>query len=338
MKPPSIMFLNPSGRFEVGKKVCLSVTSFHPELWQPAWGIRTILEALLAFLPMPADGALGALQWRPDERRKLAAASQTWRCPCCGPIAELVEGGADDKVLGDGEAATAAFDAPVLPWDEGRAAAPAAAAPAAPPAAPAPATPPAAQRESSDADDAVLEVAPPPDPARAAATEETKDSRDPAPAVAPSLPEASEPAPATSRAAGAEETKAPEPAVAPADNISLNIRVDYSGGQTFFKIKRKTKMRKVFDAFATQIGVPVTSLIFEWRGGRVGGGQTAAMIGLRDSDQLDAKFIAPGVVTPEPAPPQLAAPAGPVPTVIVDSLIAVVSVALVAVVAHKYLS
>ena len=127
MKPPSIMFLNASGRFEVGKKVCLSATSFHPEHWQPAWGIRTILEALVAFFPTPADGALGALQWRPDERRKLALESQTWRCPCCGPIAELVEGGADERVLADGEAASAAFDAPVLPWDEGRAAAPAAA-------------------------------------------------------------------------------------------------------------------------------------------------------------------------------------------------------------------
>ena len=124
MKPPSIMFLNASGRFEVGKKVCLSATSFHPEHWQPAWGIRTILEALVAFFPTPADGALGALQWRPDERRKLALESQTWRCPCCGPIAELVEGGADERVLADGEAASAAFDAPVLPWDEGRAAAP----------------------------------------------------------------------------------------------------------------------------------------------------------------------------------------------------------------------
>ena len=57
MKPPSIMFLNASGRFEVGKKVCLSATSFHPEHWQPAWGIRTILEALVAFFPTPADGA-----------------------------------------------------------------------------------------------------------------------------------------------------------------------------------------------------------------------------------------------------------------------------------------
>ena len=64
MKPPSIQLLTPSGRFEVGKKICLSATSFHPEHWQPAWGIRTIIEALIAFFPTPSDGALGALEWR----------------------------------------------------------------------------------------------------------------------------------------------------------------------------------------------------------------------------------------------------------------------------------
>ena len=41
-KPPSIALLNKSGRFEVGKKICLSVSSHHPEQWQPAWGIRTL--------------------------------------------------------------------------------------------------------------------------------------------------------------------------------------------------------------------------------------------------------------------------------------------------------
>ena len=44
--PPSILLLNPSGRFEVNKKICLSMSNYHPELWQPAWGIRTIMEAL----------------------------------------------------------------------------------------------------------------------------------------------------------------------------------------------------------------------------------------------------------------------------------------------------
>jgi len=50
-KPPSIALLNASGRFMVGKKICLSVSSHHPEHWQPAWGIRTIITALIAFFP-----------------------------------------------------------------------------------------------------------------------------------------------------------------------------------------------------------------------------------------------------------------------------------------------
>ncbi|KAJ8602419.1 hypothetical protein CTAYLR_001221 [Chrysophaeum taylorii] len=90
-KPPSIMLLTPNGRFETNKKICLSLTAHHPEHWQPAWGIRTILEALIAFFPTPADSSIGALQWRPDERSALAVASRDWVCPQCGPVAALLE-------------------------------------------------------------------------------------------------------------------------------------------------------------------------------------------------------------------------------------------------------
>lgn len=68
-KPPNIVFMNPSGRFETGVKVCLSFSAHHPELWQPAWGIRLILEALISFLPTPADGAIGSLDWSSNERK-----------------------------------------------------------------------------------------------------------------------------------------------------------------------------------------------------------------------------------------------------------------------------
>ena len=44
-KPPSIFLLTPNGRFETGRKICLSVSAHHPESWQPAWGVRTILTA-----------------------------------------------------------------------------------------------------------------------------------------------------------------------------------------------------------------------------------------------------------------------------------------------------
>lgn len=37
-KPPNIMLLTPNGRFEVRKKICLSISAYHPEEWQPAWG------------------------------------------------------------------------------------------------------------------------------------------------------------------------------------------------------------------------------------------------------------------------------------------------------------
>lgn len=89
-KPPHIIFLTPSGRFETNTKICLSFSAYHPELWQPAWGIRLILEALISFLPTPGDGAIGALDWSPAERKRLAKESQKFCCPQCGPITKLL--------------------------------------------------------------------------------------------------------------------------------------------------------------------------------------------------------------------------------------------------------
>jgi ubiquitin-conjugating enzyme E2 J1 len=82
-KPPNIIFLTKSGRFDIHTKVCLSFSAFHPELWQPAWGIRLILEALIAFLPTPADGAIGSLNYTIIERQILAKQSVDYYCPVC---------------------------------------------------------------------------------------------------------------------------------------------------------------------------------------------------------------------------------------------------------------
>ena len=53
MKPPHIIVLTPNGRFEVGKKICLSISGHHPESWQPSWSIRTALLAIIGFMPTP---------------------------------------------------------------------------------------------------------------------------------------------------------------------------------------------------------------------------------------------------------------------------------------------
>jgi ubiquitin-conjugating enzyme E2 J1 len=115
-KPPHIVFLTPSGRFETGTKVCLSFSAFHPELWQPAWGIRLILEALISFLPTPADGAIGALDWSPAERRRLAARSASYECPRCGRAAALLPRKKDEGGGGGGKPpASASASAPGKP-------------------------------------------------------------------------------------------------------------------------------------------------------------------------------------------------------------------------------
>lgn len=82
-KTPDIILLTPNGRFELGRKICLSISNFHPEQWQPAWGIRTVLIAVRALLPTPCVGALGSLDFPKDERRRLAKKSRSWRCDSC---------------------------------------------------------------------------------------------------------------------------------------------------------------------------------------------------------------------------------------------------------------
>ncbi|XP_033846880.1 ubiquitin-conjugating enzyme E2 J1 [Periophthalmus magnuspinnatus] len=84
MKPPSIILLTPNGRFEVGKKICLSISGHHPETWQPSWSIRTALLAIIGFMPTKGEGAIGSLDYTPEERRALAKKSQDFCCEACG--------------------------------------------------------------------------------------------------------------------------------------------------------------------------------------------------------------------------------------------------------------
>ncbi|XP_069582470.1 ubiquitin-conjugating enzyme E2 J1 [Ranitomeya imitator] len=84
MKPPSIILLTANGRFEVGKKICLSISGHHPETWQPSWSIRTALLAIIGFMPTKGEGAIGSLDYTPEERKALAKKSQEYFCDACG--------------------------------------------------------------------------------------------------------------------------------------------------------------------------------------------------------------------------------------------------------------
>ena len=50
MKPPSVMMLTPNGRFACSRRLCLSMSDFHPESWNPMWSVSTILMGLYSFM------------------------------------------------------------------------------------------------------------------------------------------------------------------------------------------------------------------------------------------------------------------------------------------------
>ena len=39
LKPPGIEMITPNGRFEVNKRICMSMSDYHPETWNPAWNV-----------------------------------------------------------------------------------------------------------------------------------------------------------------------------------------------------------------------------------------------------------------------------------------------------------
>ena len=74
MRPPRFKVLTPSGRFEPGERLCLSMSDYHPESWNPAWSVETLLVGLLSFM-YEESNAIGSLSRSAREREKLAKKS-----------------------------------------------------------------------------------------------------------------------------------------------------------------------------------------------------------------------------------------------------------------------
>ena len=60
-----------------------------------------------------------------------------------------------------------------------------------------------------------------------------------------------------------------------------------TGEETYFKIKKTTKMQKVFESYASRKGVQVSSLRFLLDGDKIAPEQTPKMLELEDQDQID---------------------------------------------------
>lgn len=70
-KPPSIYMYTPNGRFKPNKRLCLSISDFHPDTWNPAWSASTILTGLLSIM-LENSPLLGSCESTTYEKKKLA--------------------------------------------------------------------------------------------------------------------------------------------------------------------------------------------------------------------------------------------------------------------------
>uniref|UniRef100_I1MK79 UBC core domain-containing protein n=1 Tax=Glycine max TaxID=3847 RepID=I1MK79_SOYBN len=73
-KPPGISMTTPNGRFMTQKKICLSMSDFHPESWNPMWSVSSILTGLLSFM-MDNSPTTGSVNTTTAEKQRLAKSS-----------------------------------------------------------------------------------------------------------------------------------------------------------------------------------------------------------------------------------------------------------------------
>ncbi|CAM9444958.1 unnamed protein product [Chrysoparadoxa australica] len=79
LKPPSVMMLTPNGRFHCGRRLCLSMSDFHPESWNPMWSVSTILMGLYSFM-LESAPTVGSMSSSEEQKRALANQSLSYNC------------------------------------------------------------------------------------------------------------------------------------------------------------------------------------------------------------------------------------------------------------------
>ena len=65
------MMFTPSGRFKTNSKICTSFSDFHPESWNPLWGVNSICIGLISFM-VSDERSQGTQEATYDHRRAFA--------------------------------------------------------------------------------------------------------------------------------------------------------------------------------------------------------------------------------------------------------------------------
>jgi ubiquitin-conjugating enzyme E2 J2 len=69
--------ITPSGRFECNQRICLTISDYHPESWNPVWKVESIIMGLLSFM-LSEEHSVGTMHISAGERKKFAKASRDW--------------------------------------------------------------------------------------------------------------------------------------------------------------------------------------------------------------------------------------------------------------------
>lgn len=75
--PPAILMYTPNGRFQPGAHICLSISNFHPESWNPAWGFSSIILGLQSFF-YSNENATGVTDHSSSSRKYFAKQSMAY--------------------------------------------------------------------------------------------------------------------------------------------------------------------------------------------------------------------------------------------------------------------
>ncbi|KXS15337.1 UBC-like protein [Gonapodya prolifera JEL478] len=76
-KPPAIKIITPNGRFQTDFRLCLTMSDYHPNTWNPAWSVSTILTGLLSFM-LEETPTTGSIETSRAEKVALAHKSRRW--------------------------------------------------------------------------------------------------------------------------------------------------------------------------------------------------------------------------------------------------------------------
>lgn len=73
----AVYMCTPQGRFKCNQKLCLSMSDFHPETWNPLWSVSAVLTGLLSFM-LGNEDTVGSIQTTTSQKRLLARDSHRY--------------------------------------------------------------------------------------------------------------------------------------------------------------------------------------------------------------------------------------------------------------------